>query len=220
MGAVFVVVADVLGEQPFHMTFIDRDDMVQHVPTATSHPALRDAILPWAFKGSLNRTDVEGANSGLDLQAVLCIAIEDQILGSRIKGKGLAQLLDDPQTGWMFGDVEVQNATAIVADNEEAVEYAEGDCGNREEIHRSDGFLVVTQKGQPAFGWIWVCGNSLHPARNGSFGDIKTEHQKFAVDAGSSPARVLGHHLEDEKALRSAAPAVNPSSPRIWTCTL
>ena len=44
MGAVFVVVADVLGEQPFHMIFIDRDDMIQHVPTATSHPALRDAI--------------------------------------------------------------------------------------------------------------------------------------------------------------------------------
>ena len=97
MGAVFVVVADVLGEQPFHMIFIDRDR------------------------------------------------------------KGLAQLLDDPQTGWM-----------------------------------------VTQKRQPALGWIWVCGNSFHPARNGSFGDIKTEHQKFAVDAGSSPARVLGHHLEDE----------------------
>ena len=34
MGAVFVVVADVLGEQPFHMTFIERDDMVQQVPTA------------------------------------------------------------------------------------------------------------------------------------------------------------------------------------------
>jgi hypothetical protein len=36
MGAVFVVVADVLGEQPSHMTFINRDDMVQQVSTATS----------------------------------------------------------------------------------------------------------------------------------------------------------------------------------------
>ena len=44
MGAVFVVVADVLGEQPFHMTFIDRDDMVQQVPTATAHPALGNTV--------------------------------------------------------------------------------------------------------------------------------------------------------------------------------
>ena len=44
------------------------------------------------------------------------------------------------------GDVEVQNAKAIVADDEEAVEYGEGDGGNGEEIHRGDGFLVVTQK--------------------------------------------------------------------------
>ena len=98
----------------------------------------------------------------------------------------------------MFGDVEVQNAPAIVADDEEALEYAEGDCGNGEEIHRGDGFLVVTQKGQPALGWVWVCENSFHPAGNGSFGNIKTEHEKFSVDAGSSPAGVLGHHLEDE----------------------
>src|SRR5215469_13650794 len=88
----------------------------------------------------------------------LCIAIEDQKLGSRIKGKGLAQLLDDTQTGWMFGDVEVQNASALVADDEEALEYAEGDCGNGEEIHCRDGFPVVTQKGQPALGWIRVFG--------------------------------------------------------------
>jgi len=72
------------------------------------------------------------------------------------------------------------------------------DCGNAEEIHGGDGFLVVTQKGQPAFGWIWVSGNSFHPAGNGSFGTIKTEHQKFSVDAGRSPAGVLGHHLEDQ----------------------
>ena len=98
----------------------------------------------------------------------------------------------------MFSDVKVQNASAVVADDEEAVEYAEGDCGDSEEIHRGDGFLVVTQKGQPALVWIWVCGNSFHPSRNGSFGNIKTEHEKFSVDAWSSPGGVLRRHAEDE----------------------
>ena len=57
MRAVFVVVADVLIEQPFQMTFIECDDVVQEVAAAAFHPALGDAILPRAFKGSLNGTD-------------------------------------------------------------------------------------------------------------------------------------------------------------------
>ena len=54
MRAVFVVIADVFREQPFQMAFIERDDVVQQVPAAASHPELGDAILPGAFEGSLN----------------------------------------------------------------------------------------------------------------------------------------------------------------------
>ena len=57
MRAVFVVVADVLIEQPFQMAFMECDDVVQEVAAAAFHPALRDAILPGAFEGSLNGTD-------------------------------------------------------------------------------------------------------------------------------------------------------------------
>ena len=46
MRAVVVVVADVFSQQPFQMAFIERDDMVQQVPTAASNPALRQAVLP------------------------------------------------------------------------------------------------------------------------------------------------------------------------------
>jgi len=57
MRAVFVVLADVLIEQPFQMAFMECDDVVQEVAAAAFHPALRDAILPGAFEGSLNRTN-------------------------------------------------------------------------------------------------------------------------------------------------------------------
>ena len=57
MRAVFVVVADVLIEQPFQMAFMECDDVVQEVSAAAFHPALRDASLPGALKGSLNGAD-------------------------------------------------------------------------------------------------------------------------------------------------------------------
>src|SRR6516225_8736993 len=96
----------------------------------------------------------------------------------------------------MARDVAVQNTSAIMADDEEAVEHGEGDRGNREEIHRGNGFPMVTQKSEPTLGWVWISRGSFHPAGNGSFGDAKTEHEKFSVDARSSPARVLGHPMK------------------------
>ena len=85
-----------------------------------------------------------------------------------------------------------------MADEKEAVKQAEGDRGNGEEIHRSDSFLVVAKKGFLALGKVWVPLGPVHPARDGSFGSIEAEHEEFAVDARSSPGRVVGHHLEDQ----------------------
>ena len=63
----------------------------------------------------------------------------------------------------MARDVAVQNTSAIMADDEEAVEHGEGDRGNREEIHRGDGFPMVTQKSEPTLGWVWISGGLFHP---------------------------------------------------------
>jgi len=46
---------------------------------------------------------------------------------SRLKRKRLSQLLDDPRTRQMSGDVEVQNAPTIMADDKEAVEHPKRD---------------------------------------------------------------------------------------------
>ena len=198
MRAVLLVVADVLREQPFQMAFIEGDDVVQQVASAAAHPALGDAILPGTCEGSANGMDIQGANSDRDFQPVLGIAIEEQKPGSGIKGKSFPQLLDDPQACGVFGDVEVQNPSAVVADEEEAVEHAKGDRRDGEEIHRGDGFLVVAEKGKPALARPGILGHSFHPPGNRSFGNIKTEHEKLTVDAGSSPGGVLGDHLEDQ----------------------
>src|SRR5215472_13766531 len=131
--------------------------------------------------------DAQGANGERDFQPVLGIAIEEQKPGRGIKGKGFPQLLDDPQARGVFGDVEVQNASTFVADDEEATEYAERDRWNRKKIHRGDSFLVVAKKGKPALARPRIPRRSFHPAGDGSFGNIEAEHEEFTVDAGSAP---------------------------------
>ena len=98
----------------------------------------------------------------------------------------------------MPGDVKVQNASTIMADDKEAVEHPERDRWNGKEIHGRDGFPVITEKGKPALARPAGPRRSFHPARNGSFGNIKTQHQHLAVDARRTPGWILGDHAEDQ----------------------
>ena len=86
-------------------------------------------------------------------------------LRGQLKGKGFPHLSDDEKT----------------------VEHTEGNCRNSEKIHPGNGFTVVAKKPKPAPAGLRVPRRSFHPAGNGSFGHLKTKHEKLAVDAQRSP---------------------------------
>jgi len=90
----------------------------------------------------------------------------------------------------MLCDIEVQDAPTIVTDDEKAIERAEGDRRNSEEVHRGNRFPVITEKGKPALGWLRLSRCPFHPTRDRSLRDIKTEH------AWRSPRWVLNDQPE------------------------
>jgi hypothetical protein len=53
MGSVVMIVRDVLGQEPPEMPFVQGDDMVQQLTSATANPALGDPVLPRAVDGGL-----------------------------------------------------------------------------------------------------------------------------------------------------------------------
>jgi hypothetical protein len=83
----------------------------------------------------------------------------------------------------MVCDIEVQDAAAIVANDKEAVEQAERDRWDREEIHCRNRFSMIAQKCEPALGWFGISGCPAHPTGDGSLGNIKTQHEEFTMDA-------------------------------------
>jgi len=62
MRAVLVVIAYIFGQKSLQVALVERNDMIEQVPAATSHPALRDSILPWTLERSTNWLAAEGAN--------------------------------------------------------------------------------------------------------------------------------------------------------------
>jgi hypothetical protein len=59
----------------------------------------------------------------------------------------------------MLGDVEVQNASTIMSDDKETIEYTERNRRHREEVHRGDSFPVISKKGSDT---VEVCGSGPH----------------------------------------------------------
>src|ERR1019366_4236171 len=98
----------------------------------------------------------------------------------------------------MASDVEVQNAPAIMTDDEEAVQHPKSESGDGEEIHGRDSFPMIAQKGQPALRGLRVLGRSFHPAGNGSFRQVEAEHQELAMDARRTPTGIVSDHLKDQ----------------------
>jgi hypothetical protein len=198
MRAVFMVVADVFRKQSLQMAFIHRNDVIEQVSAAAFDPTLRDAVLPGTFERGADRPHLQGSNRCRNFKSPLLIPIKDQEPLCRCERKGFPQLLHDPQAGRVLGHIEVQNPPAVMGNDEGAAEHAERDRGNRKQVHRGNSFPMVTQKGEPTLGRLWVPRRSFHPAGNRSLRDVETEHEQLAMNARRAPSRILGHHPEDQ----------------------
>jgi hypothetical protein len=58
-------------------------------------------------------------------------------------------LLHDSLAGGTLRYIEVEDTSATMLDNKEAVKCAKGQAGNHEEIEGGDNFAVVVEEGQP-----------------------------------------------------------------------
>jgi hypothetical protein len=215
MGAIIVVIMNIISEQPSQVALVQCNHMIQDVPSATLHPALGNAILPRTFDRRADVLDLHRPNRRRNFRSVLSISIKDEKSGGSLIGKRFPQLLDNPEAGRMACHMEVKDTQPIMADDKKAVEHAECNRGNSEEVHRRDSFSMIAQKSKPAFRKFRISSRFAHPAGNGSFGNIKAEHLKLTVDARCSLRWILGDHLEDQipNLFRDSSSADLPAEP-------
>jgi hypothetical protein len=198
MRSVFVVVANVFREQAFQMALIHRDGVIQQIAPAALNPSLCDSVLPGTLERSPNTPNSHRPNRSWNFRPILGVAVEYEKPRTCVERKRFPQLLNDPRARRMTCDVDVQDVSTVMANDEEAIQHAERNRRHREEVHRCDGLAMVAQKSEPAFRWLRVSRTALHPAGDCSLGNIETEHEKLSMDARRSPARILGDHSENQ----------------------
>ena len=130
----------------------------------------------------------------MHLGAELRVSIEDQVLVVRAFGESFAKLLHHPITGRVLGDIPVDDLSAIMPNQEQAVQNPEVCCDHGEEIHPGNQLPVILQKGSPKLSSPVAAMQPRKVSRDGSLGNLEPQLQQLAVDAGSSPGRVLARH--------------------------
>ena len=194
VNTVIVVVVRVLADQPAEMLFVQGDDMVQDLAPNTPHPSFRDPILPGRLDTRPFWLQTRRLQKGQHLSIEFRIAVQNYVSVWRSFGKRFAQLLDDPVSSWVTGDVEMQDPSSPMLDDEEAVQQLERHRGHGEEVEGHDHLAVVLEKGQPSLAGITLAAHPAQIPSHGSFRYFETELLELAVDFRCAPAHILFCH--------------------------
>src|SRR5262249_41692809 len=110
--------------------------------------------------------------------------------------KGFGYLAGKPVLRRIWGDLEVNNSSAIEAEYDQGIKKLERRGDDDKHIDPCNVGQVVAQEAPPGRGGD--LGSSGHPAPNRSLADFDAELEQFPVDAGRAPQRVVLAHAADQ----------------------
>src|SRR5947209_19330387 len=135
--------------------------MVEQLSTRAADPTFRCSILPRARDTGAQRREVTGSQELEDVISELGIMVEQHVSIGAGKRECFPQLLHDPIACWMEGNVEMQNAPAMVFNREEAIYGSESKGRHREEVEGGNHLAMVVEKSEPLAGFSFLR-NAFH----------------------------------------------------------
>jgi hypothetical protein len=96
--------------------------------------------------------DAHDIDLSLEFVAVYAIAVSQEVFRSGVERKGFSHLLRGPFGCGMSGDVEVDDASAIMCEHNEDEQNLKPDRVHREEVDRHELRCVIGKESSPGFG--------------------------------------------------------------------
>jgi hypothetical protein len=158
------------------MSLIQDDHMIEQITAAVTDPALGDTVLPRTSEAGSFWLDAKGLQGVDGFFVEVRVSIKDQVVGRRVLGERLAQLLDDPGTGRMFRHIKMEDTPPVMRNDEKTVEHAESKRMQGEEIHRCYGLTMIAQKRGPTLCRLRISRGFSHPTQHGSFRNVEAQH--------------------------------------------
>ncbi len=193
-----VEILHVLAQHTSQMSLTDDHHVVEAVAPNASEQSLANRICTWRFDRCSQHLNRASCCDSLEMRAIFCIIIPDQICRRLTEGCCLTELLSNPFIGRGTCDGDVYDAPRAKLGNDEGEEWPKENVGHLEEIAGPDVSGVVAEEGGPGLTrWSWWPSLS-HVALNRALGDLDADLEQFAADALGTPETVVRCHLLDQ----------------------
>ena len=116
------------------MSFAEDENVIETLASDRADEALREGILPGAVRRREDFVDPHALHAVAKLLAIHLVTIAQEIGGRGVVREGVHDLLGGPVGGGMLGDVEVDDAPAVVGEHDEDEEDAQAGGGHGEEV--------------------------------------------------------------------------------------
>jgi len=151
------------------------DHVIETLTANGSNHSLDTGSLPRRARCRQNFADAHISHLFSELVAEDSIAVAQQIARELGEGKCFPQLLSRPLRGRVGGNVKVQNATAVMGQNQENVKNLKADRGHREEINGDQLLRMILEESAPSLRGRFVSAD--HVFADAAFSDIDAEFE-------------------------------------------
>src|SRR6516162_2872680 len=129
---------------------MERDHVIEALATNGSDHSFYIGSLPRRARCRQDFADSHVAHLFSEVIAENSIAVAQQVARELGKGKGLPQLLSGPLRGRVGSNIEVQDATPVMGQNQENVKNLKTDRGHGEEVDGEQLLRMILKECPPA----------------------------------------------------------------------
>src|SRR5262245_12067364 len=187
-----MIIRKVRTQRTAQRLFAKDDHMVQAFTANRTDDAFHISSLPRRPRSAENFCDIHYRDLIAELVAIDPISISQQIARCGVEREGFQHLLRSPFGRWMSRDVEVDNASSIMRENDKNEEDFKPNGLDGEEVDGRKLRNVIVEEGSPCLRWrLWP---SDHVFGNRGLRDLNPQLHQFAVNPRCAPNRVLAAH--------------------------
>src|SRR5882762_8206271 len=191
-----VIVREVAGQEAAQVPFAKDEDVIQALAPDGADEPLREGVLPWAVRRREDFTDAHALHALPEHVTVDRVAIAEEIGRGGVVREGVHDLLGRPGSGGMLGDIEMEDAPAVVGEHDEDEQNAQARGGNSEEIDGDEVSDVIGQERAPRLRRRRAA--LREQTRDGALSNVDAELEEFAMDSGSTPQGIGRGHSSDQ----------------------
>ena len=170
--------------------------MVQAFTANRTDDTFDVSALPRGPRSAEDFFDIHYSDLIAELLPVNPISISQQIPRRRIEGKGFEHLLRGPFRGRVSRNIEMDNASSIMCENDKDKEnFKPNGVDSKEVDGRELGNVIIQERSPRLRWWFWM---SDHVFGNRSLRDLDAQLHQLAVDPRCAPDRVLAAHRSNQ----------------------